>query len=115
MKIYVLETKTVFADKDNSAILYTVGDLLAIKDSKRADNLVKRGLVEVLGVLDTSSAAKTNDSVNKSADNQDDKGEQTPEEGVPADNQDDKGEQTPEEPKDSSANKNKSKNSNSKK
>jgi len=98
MKIYVLETKTVFADKDNSAILYTVGDLLAIKDSKRADNLVKIGLVGVLGVLDTSSAAKTNDSVNKSADNQDDKGEQTPEE-----------------PKDSSANKNKSKNSNSKK
>lgn len=115
MKIYVLETKDIFADKDNSAIVYAVGDLLAIKDSKRVDDLVKRGLAEVLGVLDTSSAAKTNDSGNKSADDQDDKGGQTPEEGTPVDNQDDKGEQTLEDPKENSANKNKSKNSNSKK
>ncbi len=98
MKIYVLETKDIFADKDNPEIIYTEGSLLATKDLKRVKDLTKRCLVEVLGVLDTSSTAKTKDQENESTDNQDDKGEQTSEDQ-----------------KENSTNKTKSKNSNSKK
>ncbi len=115
MEIYVLEAKQVFADKDNTDIQYTEGDLLATKDKKRKKDLVKRGLADVLGTLKVSSTDKSqnDEKVEEPKDGEptDNQKVEEPKDGEPTDNQ-----KVEEPKKDESTDKNtSSKNSNSKK